>query len=334
LFSLHPVTRLAERTRSRVGFSAALLGGLCFPGLAFAQTCSITAFNGSYGAVDVLSGGADDSSNTFTISCTGTANQTVRLCIEMGPGNNPDASGNRVLTSGANTLRHEFYTSSARTTRWGSWGYNLTAYTPFPFGTTSDLNLGGSGSANRTFTVYTSVLANQQTKPPGTYNWNSGGTPLVSYGYQGGASCPTGGFNNSGGGSTYSATISANCNVSASNINFGSAGVLFTNKDASGTVTVQCTNTTPYSIGLSAGSAPGATVANRAMRSGGGAQVTYSLYTNSDRSTVWGNTVSTDTQSSTGTGSDQAFTVYGRVPPQTTPAPATYTDTITVTVTY
>ncbi|WP_163468383.1 spore coat protein U domain-containing protein, partial [Klebsiella michiganensis] len=28
------------------------------------------------------------------------------------------------------------------------------------------------------------------------------------------------------------------------------------------------------------------------------------------------------------------YTVYGRVPVQTTPAPGTYTDTITVTVTY
>jgi len=36
----------------------------------------------------------------------------------------------------------------------------------------------------------------------------------------------------------------------------------------------------------------------------------------------------------TGTGSSQSFTVYGRIPTQTTPSPDTYTDTITVTVTY
>ena len=49
---------------------------------------------------------------------------------------------------------------------------------------------------------------------------------------------------------------------------------------------------------------------------------------------MWGNTVGTDTQAATGTGAAQTYTIYGRIPPQTTPAPATYSDTITVTVTY
>jgi spore coat protein U-like protein len=66
----------------------------------------------------------------------------------------------------------------------------------------------------------------------------------------------------------------------------------------------------------------------------GASTITYSLYTTSGRTTVWGNTVGTDTQSGTGTGSNQALTVFGRVPPQTTPAPSTYTDTIVATVTY
>ena len=66
----------------------------------------------------------------------------------------------------------------------------------------------------------------------------------------------------------------------------------------------------------------------------GGATINYSLYNNSGRTTNWGNTIGTDTVSSTGTGASQSFTVYGRVPAQTTPAPATYSDTITVTVTY
>ena len=66
----------------------------------------------------------------------------------------------------------------------------------------------------------------------------------------------------------------------------------------------------------------------------GGATINYSLYTDSGRSTVWGNTVGTDTVSATGNGAAQSFTVYGQVPLQTTPAPALYTDTITLTVSY
>jgi spore coat protein U-like protein len=66
----------------------------------------------------------------------------------------------------------------------------------------------------------------------------------------------------------------------------------------------------------------------------GGNAVTYSLYFDSGRTTVWGNTIGTDTVAATGSGSSQSYTVYGRVPAQSTPGPAAYADTITVTVTY
>jgi spore coat protein U-like protein len=133
---------------------------------------------------------------------------------------------------------------------------------------------------------------------------------------------------------TVQLTITASCIInSASTLNFGSQGVLAANIDQTSTIQVQCTATTPYNIGLNAGTGTGATVAARKMTNGANT-ITYSLYSGSCCTTVWGNTVGTDTVSSTGTGAAQSFTVYGRVPPQTTPAPAVYTDTITVTVTY
>jgi spore coat protein U-like protein len=121
--------------------------------------------------------------------------------------------------------------------------------------------------------------------------------------------------------------------VSASTLNFGTQGVLSANVDQTSTIQVQCTNTTPYNIGLNAGTGAGATVAVRKMTSGG-ATVNYSLYTDAGRSTVWGNTVGTDTVSATGNGAAQSTTVFGRVPVQTTPTAGTYNDTVTVTVTY
>jgi spore coat protein U-like protein len=99
------------------------------------------------------------------------------------------------------------------------------------------------------------------------------------------------------------------------------------------TLQLQCTNTTPYNIGLDAGTGSGANVAARKMTNGANT-ITYSLYSDSGRTTVWGNTVGTNTVSATGNGASQSYTVCGRVPSQTTPAAATYTDTITVTVTY
>ncbi|MBP0656299.1 spore coat U domain-containing protein, partial [Mycobacterium tuberculosis] len=122
--------------------------------------------------------------------------------------------------------------------------------------------------------------------------------------------------------------------VSTATLTFTAVGVIAANDDASTTLSVQCTNTTPYNIGLNAGTGTGATVASRKMTGTGGALVNYTLYSDNNRTTVWGQTIGTDTVSASGSGAAQSYTVYGRVPVQTTPAPGAYTDTITVTVTY
>ena len=141
------------------------------------------------------------------------------------------------------------------------------------------------------------------------------------------ASTATGSFNST-------ITIQSNCQVVSTNtLNFGTQGLLTANTDASATFAVQCTNTTPYNVGLNAGSTAGGSIATRLMTSGS-ATVSYKMFSDSGRTTNWGNTVGTDTVSGTGNGSSQTLTVYGRVPAQTTPAAATYTDTVTVTITY
>ncbi|SDR61432.1 Spore coat protein U (SCPU) domain-containing protein [Rhizobiales bacterium GAS191] len=122
--------------------------------------------------------------------------------------------------------------------------------------------------------------------------------------------------------------------VSSSNLTFATSGVLTANVDQTSTITVQCTNTTPYNVGLNAG-ANGGSVTTRQMKGGPTNQlINYSLSSDAARTVNWGQTIGTDTVAGTGNGSQQAYTVYGRVPPQTTPSPGTYTDTITVTVTY
>lgn len=131
-------------------------------------------------------------------------------------------------------------------------------------------------------------------------------------------------------------TITNACTiVSATNMNFGSVGVIgASGVDATSTITVQCTTSAPYNIGLSAGAGAGATVAARLMTSGASNTVGYSLYQDVAHTLVWGTTIGTNTIASTGTGASQAFTVFGHVPSQTTPPAAVYNDTITVTVTY
>ncbi|MBI1866762.1 MAG: spore coat U domain-containing protein [Methylocystis sp.] len=129
-------------------------------------------------------------------------------------------------------------------------------------------------------------------------------------------------------------TIAATCVIGgASTLDFGSPGVLGSNVDQTSTIQVTCTNSTAFNIGLDKGT-NGASVTTRLMKGSGSETIQYSLFTDSSRLLNWGNTAPTDTDNGTGSGSSQSFTVYGRIPIQTTPSPDTYTDTITVAVTY
>ena len=129
-------------------------------------------------------------------------------------------------------------------------------------------------------------------------------------------------------------TIQAACTISVNTLDFGNAGVLATNVDSTNTVTVTCTNTTPWAVSLNGGTGSGGTVTLRRMTSGG-ATVDYTIYRDSAHTQVWGDgTAGTFTVAGTGSGSGQPQTGYGRVPAQPTPAAGTYTDTITATVTF
>jgi spore coat protein U-like protein len=127
--------------------------------------------------------------------------------------------------------------------------------------------------------------------------------------------------------------ITADCAISANALNFGSSGVLAAAINQTTTLSVTCSNTTPYNVGLDAGNASGSTVAARLLANGA-ATVGFQMYSDSGRSTVWGNTIGTNTVSGTGTGSAQTLTVYGQVPAQATPAANTYTSTVTASITF
>lgn len=125
------------------------------------------------------------------------------------------------------------------------------------------------------------------------------------------------------------ATVVASCSISAAALAFGnytSAAV-----DAVATISVTCSTGTTYDIELDAGTASGATTATRAMQNGSNT-LSYNIYSNSGRSTVWG--LTTDKVSGTGTGSAQSLSAYGRIPAGQSVAAGSYSDTITATITY
>ncbi|WP_414734390.1 spore coat U domain-containing protein [Citrobacter freundii] len=130
---------------------------------------------------------------------------------------------------------------------------------------------------------------------------------------------------------------------SASNITLGPVNTTATNTSASNTISINCSKTTPYFIGLAPSAANGGTttgsgamssVANAATNTD---KVPYQLNRTSATGPVWGNTA-TDTApgngvAATGTGLVQTFTVYATAPSANF-TPDDYADTVTVNVNY
>jgi spore coat protein U-like protein len=141
---------------------------------------------------------------------------------------------------------------------------------------------------------------------------------------------------------TVQVTITASCTIGAATLTFPStAGTALQSAalTASTTVSVTCTNSSPYSIGMGQGSNYTTT---RRMASAG-AYIPYGLYLDSGYSQAWSTTTSASSCSGgantcylgTGNGSAQSVPIYGQVPTvAVAPAPATYSDTVTMTITY
>ncbi|MFL9926022.1 spore coat U domain-containing protein [Herbaspirillum lusitanum] len=128
------------------------------------------------------------------------------------------------------------------------------------------------------------------------------------------------------------ASVLASCTVVGSTIAFGAYSS--TQVDQTGNIAVLCTNGTTYNVGLDAGAGTGASTTVRKMTGSGGGTLNYALYRDSGRTNNWGSTIGTDTQAGTGSGLLQNLTVYGRIASAQTPLAGTYTDTVTVTLTY
>ncbi len=133
-----------------------------------------------------------------------------------------------------------------------------------------------------------------------------------------------------------SATVNTNCAITAGAIDFG----VFdgeTDVTRTSTITVRCTNGTPFNVNLSAGNSGNFTA--RELRNGSDALV-YNLYTSGTFGTVWGDaTGSTGRIGGTGAGmgSAQNLTVHARLRAQDNQGDfdaGSYTDVVTATVVY
>ena len=313
-----------------------------------ATTCTGTATNVAFGTVSLT--GATDVTATFNVTCSTSglgvlANTKVRMCLNIGDGANGIGFFNpRRMTNGfGEPLNFQLYTDAARSQIWGSRG-NPTVPTPLFSDFDYAVPLFG-GNEMKTFTIYGRVPV--QTLIAGNYsNPFTGFHISLEYRYDEAfltanypASCISGG---DGGMTAFNAfpftataTVPPNCRAYATtDLDFGSiSGLITSNTDQTSMIGMTCTGRTAWNVGLNNGQNASGSI--RRMRLGATTNyVAYELYSNAGRTIRWGNTINTDTIPGTGTGSAQSLTVYGRVPATQTVPSGSYSDIITVTVTY
>ncbi|WP_368905280.1 spore coat protein U domain-containing protein [Taklimakanibacter lacteus] len=308
-------------------------------GRADAMTC--TASIGSpvvFSGIDILSGGPVDASSTLDVTCTVNtldgavgALLNITVCPNIGEGSGGSVSGTRQLVrSGGGTLNYNIYQDAARTVPWGHVSFPALGTVP-PLTMSVTVPLLGTASTSTSQPVYFRLFGSQQASPPGTYTSSFAGSHTLIRAGIGLLGCPGLYLITSSPQApfTVEATFAKNCTVTTQSVNFGTVGVLGANVDATGQVSVTCTQSTDYSAGLSVGSFTPTT--RRMVKSG--EFITYGLYRDVGRTQGWGDTAGT-MPTGTGSGVTQSYTVYGRVAPQATPSAGTYSDTVVVTITY
>ena len=126
-------------------------------------------------------------------------------------------------------------------------------------------------------------------------------------------------------------TINATCDIqtaSPTDVDFGSVLSSAIDVDNAGSLSVNCTNGTVYSIGLDEGQNFSST--RRMIK--GTDFVAYNLYRDAGRTLPWGN-IAGSVLSGTGSGAVQVIPVYGRIPSANSPS-GDYADVVIATVTY
>lgn len=129
------------------------------------------------------------------------------------------------------------------------------------------------------------------------------------------------------------ATVVANCLVTTTDVAFGNYDPVGANAstpaDATGTIELICSQGTVASLSIDAGqNAQGST---RRMAGPGAARLSYELYQEATRSTIWAGSSAISAAPSTAA---RRYTVYGRVPQAQDQPAGSYVDTIVVTVSF
>lgn len=299
-----------------------------------ALTCSISNVSTlNFGTIMPLTNNTATTSLTFNYSCTKGITDVLAgatLCLNIGASSISGQVISRQMSALGlgSPVSYQIYQNASNSLVWGS--QHVSGSTPVMISISlSQVLTPITGSV----TLYGQLSVNQSSIIPGSYldtyttltasstiNLGAFSTPTTC----GAVIGPTFPF-------TVMATVDKQCIVSSNgDINLGSLKSSATNINGNSAISVTCTNTTPFTIGLSPSNnnLQGAGVLKSTTSTD---QIPYQLSSNPSGS-VWGNdllNVITDT----GTGIAKSYTVYVTVPSANF-TPGSYKDTVTVNVTY
>jgi len=128
---------------------------------------------------------------------------------------------------------------------------------------------------------------------------------------------------------TSSPVVAATCSAASSGVGFGSYNTLDPSPlDSAGDVRVTCDSSVPFTISLNPGGGP----SGSRQLSSGSATLNYQLYSDAARTMVWGDDTYGNSVSTSGT--DVDLPVYGRMAGQQNVPAGSYSDVLTITISY
>lgn len=293
-------------------------------GTARAATCDAVVSDFNFGAVTLRSGAVNRTSGTLRITCSDPLLSVVGVCVRFGAG-----SGGAGANYNPRYMRHSTGASLPYQLRLGGYGTGFgTLNQTFVNVTTL---LGSTGTV--TLPIYAEILNAGTSFDAGMYESVFSGTSHIEMSY-GILSCDLFGQSRPVPDFRVSANAVSSCELDVGNMNFGTLPSLALGPvDATAPIDVRCTEGTSYTVSLGMGDGPGVSEPALRLMTNGLSTLAYGLYRDPSRSQVWGTFPGTRA-SGVGTGTNQRYTVYGRIHAGQATALGTYTDNVVVTVYY
>lgn len=317
---------------------------LAVPGAAYAQSCWSSSWSLNFATVST--GGNTDVTTQVPYTCQSNSQATYfNICLFVPGGASPTPGINpRTMTNNnGHSINFNLYSNPARTQIIGP-PPNGGGYAVYTWNLVVPA---GSNQTRTSVSLYGRVPPVPAGTPAATYHqYGLDGSTTLQYAWSNTGAPPScsGGSGSATGSTTVgfsgiSAIVPNGCSIAiaqATNLDFGSASAIAAPIASTSQITLNCPANTNWKVGLNNGM--NAVAGQRRMAGPSASYLNYDLYRDPGHTQRWGNDTAGGSDTVNGSGASQAnptvLTVYGLVPAQSVGVPGTYSDTITVTLTY